>query len=343
MHQVSMKRLLAATAICAAALGVSTAAWADGGYQDRNLKMAIVNPIEHPQGIGAKKFAEALEQKTGGKVKVKIFAGGVLGGEQQVASAMQGGTVDVSSMAPAQLVGTIKEFVVLDFPFAFATDAQADAVLDGPFGKKLLALLPAKGLVGLGFQHQGYRSISNSKRPIAKLEDIKGLKVRTILNPLYVDMLKTLGANPVPMPFPELYTAMETGTVDGQENPELTVTASKFYEVQKYFSGTRHIYNTQMLMVSKTLWDKLTDDEKKAFQEASDEASVYQRKVARGMIDDARKEMTEHGMKLNDIAPEEMARMRDAVQPVADKYAADLDQTLVKEFRAELERTKNLK
>lgn len=343
MRQVSIRRLMAATFVCAGALGLTTAAWAEGGFQDRNLKMAIVNPIEHPQGIGAKKFAEVLEQKSGGKIKVKIFASGVLGGEQQVASAMQGGTIDISSMAPAQIVGTIKEFVVLDFPFAFATDAQADAVLDGPFGKKLLALLPAKGLVGLGFQHQGYRSISNSKRPITKLEDIKGLKIRTILNPLYVDMLNTLGANPVPMPFPELYTAMETGTVDGQENPELTVTASKFYEVQKYFSGTRHIYNTQMLMVSKATWDKLTPDEKTAFQQASDEATVFQRKAARGMIDDARKEMAEHGMKLNDIAPAEMARMRAAVQPVTDKYAADLDQDLVKAFRAELERTKDLK
>ena len=136
-------------------------------------------------------------------MKVKVYPGGTLGGEQQVASAMQGGTVEASMMAPAQLVGLINEFVVLDFPFAFANEGEADAVLDGPFGKKLLDKLPPKNLVGLGFMEQGYRSITNSKRPVNKLEDIQGLKIRTISNPLYIDMLNALGANAVPMAFSE--------------------------------------------------------------------------------------------------------------------------------------------
>jgi len=340
---MSAKTTVSMIAILAgAAMAFGAQAWA-GDFKARNIKMAIVNPIEHPQGVGAQKFAEELEKRTEGKTKLKIFANGTLGGEQQVASAMQGGTIDVSSMAPAQLVGMIKQFVVLDFPFAFASDAQADAVLDGPFGKKLMGLLNEKNLVGLGFQHQGYRSISNSKRPIVKMEDIEGLKIRTILNPLYVDMLKTLGANPVPMPFPELYTALETGTVDGQENPEQTVEASKFYEVQKYFSADKHIYNTQMLMVSKKLWDSLSDDEKKAFQAASDEASVYQRKIARGLVEKSREFLTSKGMRLNEIAPEEIARMRTKVQPVIDKYTAEVGTELVTEFYAELKKTENLK
>ena len=231
--------------------------------KERNVKFPIVNAIDHPQGMGAQKLVDVVSQKSGGKIKIKVFPNGTLGGEQQVAAAMQGGTVEISMMSPAQLVGTIKEFVVLDFPFSFANTAQADAVLDGPFGKRLMDYMPAKGWVGLGFMEQGYRSISNSKHAINKLEDIKGLKIRTILNPLYVDMLNTLGANAVPMPFPELYSAMETKTVDGQENPETTVDASKFYEVQKYFSATRHIYNPQMIMVGKKFWDTLSADEKK--------------------------------------------------------------------------------
>ena len=190
---------------------------------------------------------------------------------------------------------------------------------------------------------QGYRSISNSKRPITKLEDIKGLKIRTILNPLYVDMLNTLGANAVPMPFPELYSAMETKTVDGQENPETTVDASKFYEVQKYFSATRHIYNPQMVMVSKKFWDSLSADEKKIFEDAMIEARDVQRKAARAMTDKSRKVMLDNGMKLNEIEPAELARMRAAVKPVTDKYAAQLDPSLVKAFQAELERTQHLK
>lgn len=337
-----MKKILTPIALATAmifAAGTSLAA----DIKERSAKFPIVNAIDHPQGLGAQKFVEVVEKKSGGKIKIKIFPNGTLGGEQQVASAMQGGTIEVSMMSPAQIVGTIKEFVLLDFPFAFANEAQADAVLDGAFGQKLMDYMPAKGWVGLGFMEQGYRSISNSKRPINKLEDIKGLKIRTILNPLYVDMLNALGANAVPMPFPELYSAMEMKTVDGQENPETSVDANKFYEVQKYFSGTRHIYNPQMMMVSKKFWDSLSNDEKKIFNEALAEARDVQRKAARAMTAKSRKVLTDNGMQLNEIAPAELARMKAAVKPVEDKYAAQLDQALVKAFYAELEKTKNLK
>jgi tripartite ATP-independent transporter DctP family solute receptor len=311
--------------------------------KERNIKFPTVNSADHPQTLGAQKMADVIAQKTGGKIKVKVFPNGTLGGEQQVAAAMQGGTVEISMMSPAQLVGTVKEFVVLDFPFSFKNEAQADAVLDGPFGKRLMDYMPEKGWVGLGFMEQGFRSISNSRRAINKMEDIKGLKLRTILNPLYVDMLNTLGANAVPMPFPELYSALETKTVDGQENPETSVDANKFYEVQKYFSGTRHIYNPQMVLVSKKFWDTLSGDEKKIFEEAFLEARDLQRKAARDMTDKSRKVMTDNGMELNEIAPAELERMRVAVQPVTDKYAAQLDPELVKAFYAELEKTKDLK
>ncbi|MBS1229109.1 MAG: transporter substrate-binding protein [Proteobacteria bacterium] len=342
MQMQSIKKILSPIALATAlvfAAGLGHAA----DIKERTAKFPIVNAIDHPQGLGAQRFVDVVDKKSGGKIKIKIFPNGTLGGEQQVAAAMQGGTVEISMMSPAQIVGTIKEFVVLDFPFAFANVAQADAVLDGPFGQKLMDYMPAKGWVGLGFMEQGYRSISNSKRPINKLEDIKGLKIRTILNPLYVDMLNTLGANAVPMPFPELYTALEMKTVDGQENPETSVDSSKFYEVQKYFSGTRHIYNPQMMMVSKKFWDTLSADEQKIFHEALVEARDVQRKAARAMTDKSRKVLTDHGMLLNEIAPAELARMKDAVKPVTDKYAAQLDQALVKAFYAELEKTKNLK
>lgn len=311
--------------------------------KDRSIKLPIVNNIDHPQGVGAKKFAELVEQKSGGKIKVKLFPGGTLGGEQQVASAMQGGTIEASMMAPAQLVGMIKEFVVLDFPFAFANEREADSVLDGPVGKKLLDKLPEKNLIGLAYMEQGYRSISNSKRPIVKLEDIQGLKIRTIQNPLYIDMLNALCANAVPMPFPELYTALETKTVDGQENPFSTLEASKFYEVQKYMSTTRHIYNPQLLMVSKKFWDSLSAGEKKIIQDAAYEARDYQRKIAREMSQKSREFLTNNGMQINDVAPQEIARMREKVKPVTEKYAGQVGEPLVKEFYAELDRARQQK
>ena len=320
-------------------LAAATATFA-ADIKDRTIKFPIVNQLDHPQGIGAKKFAELVEAKSGGKIKVKIFPGGTLGGEQVVASSMQGGTVEASSMAPAQLVGMVKEFVVLDFPFSFANEREADFVLDGPVGKKLMDKLPEKGLIGLGFMEQGYRSITNSKRPVTKLEDIQGLKIRTILNPLYIDMLNALGANAVPMPFPELYGALESKAVDGQENPYSTAEASKLYEVQKYMSVTQHIYNSQMMLVSKKFWDTLSADEKKILQDASNEASVYQRKVAREMNDKSRQTLIKNGMVINDVAPAELQRMRDKVKPVIDKFTAQVGEGLVKEFYVELDKAK---
>lgn len=344
MHMRSLKGVAIPLALTTCVVWSITAVNAADDFKARNLKMPLVNAIDHPQGIGAQKFVDVVAEKTGGKTKVKIFPNGTLGGEQQVASAMQGGTIEVSMMSPAQLVGTIKEFVVLDFPFVFKNLAQADAVLDGPFGQMLMdKYMPDKGWVGLAYMEQGYRSISNSRHAINKLEDIKGLKIRTILNPLYIDMLNTMGANAVPMPFPELYTALETKTVDGQENPEQTLDASKLYEVQKYFSATRHIYNPQMLMVSKKLWDDLSDAEKTIFKEAAIASRDVQRKAARDMTATSRQVLIDHGMELNEIDPAELARMAEAVKPVIDKYAAQLDPDLVTAFWAEIEKTKDLK
>jgi TRAP-type transport system periplasmic protein len=336
----SSSRRCLARSVAIAALCIASATAAAQNVKDRNIKFPIVNQMDHPQGVGAKKFAELVEAKSGGKMKVKVFPGGTLGGEQQVASAMQGGTIEGSMMAPAQLVGMIKEFVVLDFPFAFATEREADAVLDGPFGRKLMDKLPEKNLIGLGFMEQGYRSITNSRRPVQKLEDIQGLKIRTISNPLYIDMLNALGANAVPMPFPELYQALESRAVDGQENPYATAEASKLYEVQKYFSNTRHIYNPQMMLIGKKFWDQLSADEKKILQDASSEASVYQRKAAREMDEKSRQFLVKQGMQINDVSPAETARMRDKVKPVVDKYTAQIGEPLVKEFFAELEKAR---
>ena len=320
-------------------VGTSTAA----DIKERTLKFPIVNAIDHPQGLGAQKFSDVVDKKSGGKIKIKVFPNGTLGGEQQVAAAMQGGTIEISMMGTTQLVSTIKEFVVLSLPFTITNAAQSDAMLDGPFGRKLMDYMPAMGWVGLGFMDQGYRSISNSKRAINRLEDIKGLKLRTIQNPLFLDMLNALGANAVAMPFPELYTALEMKTVDGQENPETTVDSSKLYEVQKYFSGTRHIYDAQIVMISTKFWNTLSADEKKIFEEAMAEARDVQRKASRAMTEKSRKVLTDHGMQLNEIAPTEIARMKEAVKPVTDKYTSQLDPALIRAFQAELERTKNIK
>jgi tripartite ATP-independent transporter DctP family solute receptor len=181
---------------------------------ERVIRFGHLNNADHPVSFGVKRFAES-----GGKMKVQEFPASQLGNEMQQQSALQGGVQQMSAPATTSLAGIVKEFGLIDFPFAVANFAQADALLDGPLGQTLLSKLPEKGLVALGYWDLGFRNVTNSKRPIAKPEDLEGLKIRVIPNPVFLETFKAFKANPVPMPFAELYGALEAKAVDGQENP----------------------------------------------------------------------------------------------------------------------------
>src|SRR5256885_1617225 len=239
--------------------------------QAQELKFATQNPKGHPVVMGMEKFAELVTAKSGGKIKINLFPGGVLGGDQANVSALQGGTLDMVVLNSGILASQAKEFGVYDFPFMFANPKEADAVVDGSFGKMLHQKLEAKGIIGLAYWELGFRNITNSRRPITKVEDISGLKLRVIPNAINIDWVKALGANPTPLAFPELYSALEQKAVDGQENPLSVILANKFFEVQKNLAITNHQYNPQSLVFSKKVWDGLSADEKRALQEAASE------------------------------------------------------------------------
>ena len=226
---------------------------------------------------------------------------------------------------------------------SFSSEQEADAVLDGAVGSQLLDKLPAKGLVGLCYWESGFRNISNSKHPVTKLEDIQGLKIRTIQNPVFLDTINALGANAVPMPFTELYTALETKAIDGQEGPYTTILTSKINEVQKYLSPTRHIYGAVVVLASKKFWDQLSDDEKQIMRTSCEEARDYERAISRELSPESLAELKEKGMVFSDIPAEEMARMRDKVKPVVDKYAKDVGDALVAQAHAEIEKVRQKK
>ncbi|RYE37505.1 MAG: DctP family TRAP transporter solute-binding subunit, partial [Hyphomicrobiales bacterium] len=236
------------------------------------LRMSFVNVKEHPHGVGAERFAELVSKKSGGKLAVRLYPGGTLGSDMQVVSSMQGGTIDLSVMVPGSLAGVSKDFGLFDLPFMFRNATEADAVLDGPFGAKLMELLPPKGLVGLSFWDHGFRNFTTSRKPIVTADDFQGLKLRVQQIPIYLDMMKALGANPVPLPFPELYGALESHAVDGQENPLTSIVGSRLHEAQKFLSITRHTYNPLVVVGSKKSWDKLSSDERKILIDAANEA-----------------------------------------------------------------------
>ncbi|MFZ4288735.1 TRAP transporter substrate-binding protein, partial [Variovorax sp. HJSM1_2] len=289
---------------------------------------------DHPQGLGAKRFAELVKAKTAGRITVNTYGSGKLGSDPAMQSSVQGGTLEMMVGPTSNLVGAVKEFAVFDLPFIVANYKEADALLDGPVGQQLAGKLDAIGLVELAYWENGFRSMTNSKRAIHKLEDLAGLKVRVIQNPVFIETFKTLGANPVPMPFTELYGALESKAVDAQENPVGLIDASKFYEVQKYLSMTGHIYSPFILIAGKKWMDKLSPADRTAVKEAAEEAAKYQRQLQREQSLKLVAELKGKGMQVNELSPAELQRLRDAVKPVVAKFSNDIGAELVKQATA---------
>jgi tripartite ATP-independent transporter DctP family solute receptor len=333
LKSITRRSSLAALALFACAAGANAQ-----DIQERTIKFGHLNNPGHPTSLGVRKFAEIVAAKSGGKIKVQEFPSSQLGNELQQQAALQGGVQEMLVASTTSLNGIVKEFGLLDFPFLFANEKQADAVVDGPLGKALTAKLPEKGLIVLGFFDLGFRNVTNSKRPITKGSDLEGLKLRVIPNPVFLETFKTFKANPLPMPFAELYGALESKAVDGQENPFAVIESSKFYEVQKYVSGTNHVYATNPIQISKRFWDKLSPVEHKLLQDAAIEAQNWQRVASREASRKALGELTAKGMVYNDIAPAELAKMRVEVRPVYDKFASSYDPAIVTLFKSELER-----
>src|ERR671912_1916068 len=319
-------------------LGLWTAPALAQDIQERTIRWGHLNNTDHPISKGVQKFAEIIAAKSGGKLKVREYPSNQLGSEMQQQSALRGGTQEMQSPATTSLVGIVKEFGLIDFPFIVGTAQQADSLLDGPLGSALLSKLPEKDLIGLGYWDLGFRNVTNSRRPITKGEDLSGIKIRVIPNPVYLETFKAFGANPVPMSFTEVYTALETRTIDGQENPFLVILSNKMYEVQKYLSVTNHTYSTNIILVSKKFWDKLSPAEQKILQEAAIEARDYQRKVSREQAQQAVADLKAKGMQVNEVPQAELARMREQTKPIAERFSAEYDPAIVKLFKAELDR-----
>lgn len=317
-------------------LALMTAGPALAEIRDQTVKFASANNKGHPQVTGMEKFAELVKEKSGGKIEVKLFPGGTLGGDVQTVSALQGGVIEMSVLNAGILASNVKEFGAVDLPFLFDSGEEADKVMDGPFGTGLMERLPDTGLVGLAYWELGFRNLTNNRHPVTKLEDIKGLKIRTIQSPIPVELFNALGANAVPLPYTELYTALETGTVDGQENPSANIINAKFYEVQKYMTLTRHQYNPQIVLVSKKFWDGLNDEEKAVLQQAAVEARDFQRKVSREQDAAALEEIRKTGMEVSELSPEETQKLRDAVKPMIEKFSADIGQETVEALFKEI-------
>lgn len=230
--------------------------------QTTTLKYAFVNPMSSHFGAAATTFKEFVEKESAGKIKVDIFPGGALGGEREIVESMQLGTVDMAMTGTSIMGNFVPEVLLYDVPFLFKDTKQARAVLDGQIGKDILAKFEDKDLVGLGYGENGFKMLTNNKKPLTKPEDLVGMTVRVQENEIHIAAFKQLGARPTPIAWPELYAALQQGVVDGQDNPISNVLSAKFFQVQKYGTLLRHVFAPTVITMSSATWGKLSDADK---------------------------------------------------------------------------------
>jgi len=287
------------------------------------LKLGHVLNEASPSHKGAVEFARKVEEKSNGKLKVEIFPGAQLGNDRTLAEGMQVGSVDMSVSGTATVTGFVPRLQVFDLPFIFRDAEHAYKVLDGPIGEEVLKDFEAKGIVGLAFWENGFRHLTNFKKPVKTPADVKGMKIRVQEIPLHISFWRLLGTDPTPMSWTEVYTALQQKTVDGQENPVQTIYTQKIYEVQKYLSMTGHVYAPAVIMISKKTYDKLPADLQKVIVEAARETATYERNYIKDLEEKALKELPKLGMEI-EMNPDKEA-FKAAVQPIYKEFGEKLN------------------
>ena len=305
--------------------------------QERSMRLGTCIAEEHPLGQGVNKFSEIMDKKTGGKIKIKLYPACQLGSETQQIAAVRGNVQDMTIVSSAPVATIIKEYMLFDLPFLFQSNKEADAVLDGKLGQRLLDLAQSKNMIGLCYWENGFRQVTNSRKAINTMEDLAGLKLRVMQNPVYLESFKAMNVNAIPMPMTEVYSALETKAVDAQENPVAINHANKMFEVQKYISMTNHAYAPYVVLVSKGLWDKLSAAERDQMRSGCYEARDFQRQLSRAKSDELLEDMKKHGMQANTISEAEIAKMREKTKPVTEKFAKEVGAEIVAQALQEIE------
>ena len=287
------------------------------------VKYGHVGPPIHPQHHGALAFAKYVTEKTNGEIEVQVFPLGQLGGERSMCEQVQGGTLQMTASTAGVLANFVPEIGIIELPFVYPNREAAYAVLDDKDVRERFAkYADAKGFVFIGYTENEFRDITNSKRPIKNPEDLKGLKIRVVESPMMIDTFKALGTNPTPLPFPEIYNALQQKVIDGQDNPIFTSIMMKFTEVNKFATITNHILTECPTVVNKAFWNSLTPDQQKIFREAAEvqlkvnrEGNAKNRVVA---LDKAKAQNVD----VHVLTPGERAAFKKVVQPVLEKYRA---------------------
>ncbi|MGB6104991.1 MAG: TRAP transporter substrate-binding protein [Pusillimonas sp.] len=312
---MKIKRIFAVTAFVAMAGVTAVGSIQAQEFKAYNARFGHGMADNHPAGEAAKKFAAEMSQATNGKMKITVIANQALGPDPQMLGALQGGVQEFYTGSALAMLGQVKELGFQDVPFLFESEAEAHTVFDGAVGDYLNEKLSAVGLHVLGWWENGFRHITNSRRPVNTLADLEGLKLRTQPNPLTLDAFKALGANASPLAWSELFVALETKAFDGQENPIVLMNTQRFYEVQKYMTLSGHVYSPLIFAVSKKFWDGLSQEEQTLMTAAAKNATVFQRELTASEVDVALQHMKDEGMQVTRFSDDDLQKIRDLVPP----------------------------
>ncbi|MEP9390043.1 TRAP transporter substrate-binding protein [Mesorhizobium sp. KR9-304] len=298
----------------------------------KTMRIGLATAATHIQNTGSEAFKKFIEEKTNGAIKVEIYPGAQLGDNKAMLDSVKIGAVDGIFPSPADLGNIDKNFNIMNFPFLFSSQETANRVTDGQWGDKLLARLDNYGYKGLAIVDSGFRQTTNSKHAIKSLDDFKGLKIRMQPNPLHLDIFRALGANPAPLSFAELFSALQQGVMDGQENPLNNIYASKLHEVQKFVTLDGHIYDTNIFLVGKTFYEGLTPEQQQLFQEGADVIVQTMRQALKERDAAALEGMKAAGLEITEVSPEFHDALVQATRPVVEKYLPTVDAALYAEL-----------
>ncbi|OSP55901.1 TRAP transporter substrate-binding protein [Pseudoruegeria sp. SK021] len=314
---------------CAATLSlIAGAACAD--VTDVKIGYALAENSHY--GAGAHAWADATEAATDGRYEFVEFPSSALGGERDVLEGLQLGTVEATIVSSGVLSNFVPEVGVFDVPFLFRDFDHARAVLDGPIGQDMLATFEDQGLVALAWGEQGFRHITNNRQAINTPEDLAGLKLRTMENPVHIEAFQTLGAAPTPMAWPEVISALQQGTIDGQENPLSVIVSAKLNEVQTYLTLSGHVYAPNILFVSSIFWDGLDDADKEAFRAGAVEGGLAMRAFVDAAETNGVEAMTAAGMQINALTAEQKDAIKTALAPAYADYAVTFGPELLQQI-----------
>ena len=326
-------RLALTTALCA---GIGLPAAAD--ISTRTITVSNGVAESHPVGNGVEAMRACIVERTDGAWTLNAFWSSALGDDLTATQALRSGTQEMVITSTSPLVGIEPALGVFDLPFLFADASEADAVLDGEFGAFITEKLVDRGLINLAYWENGFRNLTNSVRPVTRLEDFEDLRVRVMQNNIFLDTFAALGTNATPMAFGEVFSALETRAIDAQENPFVTIETSRFYEVQGYLSATQHAYTPFMVLFSGPLWNSYSAEEQEILRDCAVVGRDEQRRVSRELSDESLASVQEAGMQFNEIEPGEMERIREAVQGVYERHAETIGTDVVERMQAELDR-----